>query len=189
MCDNDGKSASAIVIMGIYILAVSIITLCLANAMTSPSFMRGWNQMCNAIARGLQSVSHNIGVAYSTANSKAQSIARGIGLSFARVKTKTRYRSSTELHHVVAKAAANAKPARLVLDKVKIGYNSTYNLIRIKTGLHRRLHTNQYYGFANSVVISAYNKGNNPSQRRQKVIQGLNTLKGMILAMNRVAPF
>lgn len=189
MNDTDGKSPSAIIIMGIYVLAVVIIYICLNSTLISPSFMSGWMQMCSSISKGLQSVVNNLGVAYSWANSQAQNIAKSIGLSFARARTKTRYRTPSEVHHVVAKAAPNAKYARNVLNKVNIGYNSNYNLIRIKTGLHRRLHTNMYYGFANSVVISAYNKGTNYTKRRQKVIQALNTLKGMIIAMDKVAPF
>ena len=189
MNDTDGKSPSAIVIMGIYVLAVVIIYICLNSTLISPSFMSGWMQMCSSISKGLQSVVNSLGVAYSWANSQAQNIAKSIGLSFARARTKTRYRTPSEVHHVVAKAAPNAKYARNVLNKVNIGYNSNYNLIRIKTGLHRRLHTNMYYGFANSVVISAYNKGTNYTKRRQKVIQALNTLKGMIIAMDKVAPF
>ena len=72
-----------------------------------------------------------------------------------------------------------------VLYNVGIGYNSNYNLIRIKTGLHRRLHTDLYYGWANSVVISAYNSaGNQKLKQRSNVISALNTLKSYIRAMD-----
>ena len=189
MVDPEGNDGT-IIIMGIYFLACAVITICLTATLTSPSFINAWNRMCQTISGGISRGVRNIGVAFSWANSQAQSIARSIGLSFARVKTKPRYRSSREVHHIVAKAAKNAAGARNVLKNVGIVYQTDYrNLVSIKTGLHRRLHTNRYYEFTNSVVISAYNKGKNRGQRYQKVVQALSTLKGFILTMDRVAPF
>lgn len=94
-----------------------------------------------------------------------------------------------ELHHIVAKAAYNARYAREKLKAVGIGVNDTRNLVWIKTGLHRRLHTNLYYGFANSVVISAYNRGTNFTTRKNNVIRALNTLRAFVLALDKSAPF
>lgn len=189
MVDPEGSDGT-IIIMGIYFLACAIITICLTAVLTSPSFLSAWNRMCNTISGGISRGMRNLGVAFSWANSQAQSIARSIGLSFARVKTKPRYRSPREVHHIVAKAAKNANGARTALKNVGIKYQTDYrNLVSIKTGLHRRLHTNRYYEFTNSVVISAYNKGKNQGQRYQKVVQALSTLKGFILTMDKVAPF
>ena len=124
-------------------------------------------------------------------SSKAGSIDRSIGNSFAKVKSIPKYRTPREVHHIVAKKASNAKYAREVLAKVGINYNtSAYNLVSIKTGLHRRLHTSDYYGWANSVVISAYNSANgNYSKQRRNVIAALNTIRAFVLSMDAVAPF
>ena len=148
----------------------------------TPSFQKSWNDMCDGIARGFSK-------AFSWASAKAKSIAQSIGDSFAKVKTKPKYRSKTEVHHVVAKAASNAARARQVLNAVGIDVNSSENLIRIKTGLHRRLHTKKYYDWANSVVVSAYNKGKNKSAKRKNVKAALKNIKSMINKMNAKAPF
>ena len=62
-------------------------------------------------------------------------------------------------------------------------------MVSLKTGLHRRLHTDTYYGFANSIIINAYNKGGTYNQQRQNVIAALNSLKGMLLAIDAVSPY
>lgn len=41
------------------------------------------------------------------------------------------YRTTGEWHHIVAQQAHNASLARNILDKVGIGYNSSYNQIYI----------------------------------------------------------
>ena len=71
-----------------------------------------------------------------------------------------------------------------------IGINSDKNLITIKTGLHRRLHTDLYYGWANSVVISAYNSANgNRALQRSNVEAALNTIRGFIKTLDTMAPY
>lgn len=72
---------------------------------------------------------------------------------------------------------------------VGIKVNAKENLVAIKTGLHRRLHTNLYYGFANSVVISAYDRGNSLKTRKKNVLRALDTLRAFIEALDRAAPF
>lgn len=67
--------------------------------------------------------------------------------------------------------------------------NSSQNLVSLKTGLHRRLHTNTYYGFANSVIISAYDKGRNDYERKRNVNLALGTLRTMLLSMDAFAPY
>lgn len=109
----------------------------------------------------------------SWASSKAKAIAKSIGDSFARSKSHN-YRSTYEVYHIVAKKVKNAQAARDILDKVGIAYNSSHNLVSIKTGLHRRLHTTEYYALANSVIIIAYNAaGNSRVKQRSNVLCAL----------------
>lgn len=118
-----------------------------------------------------------------------ENIAEQISASFA-LSTPRTYRTNGEWHHIVAKAAPNAGQAQAVLASVGIGLNSIENLVYIKTGLHRRLHTNVYYGFTNSVVISAYRAGgNNPIQQRDNVILSLRGLKTFLLSLDQFAPY
>ena len=60
----------------------------------------------------------------------------------------------------MAKQAYKAMDARHVLSTVGIDWQrSSDNLIYIKTELHRRLHTNMYYSYVNTLVVNAFNKG------------------------------
>ena len=117
-------------------------------------------------------------------------IEKSVSDSFSKIKETPNYRSSHELHHLVAKGARNAQYARAILEELGIGINSVYNLQLIKTGLHRRLHTDSYYGWANSVVISAYNAANGDRVKQSyNVMSALNIIRMYVLALNAAAPF
>lgn len=182
-------------IKGIIALAGALTaTAALMAYTTSPTFRRGWDNMVfSAVAgidRGLRSLGGTMVGAASWASSQARSIAKSISDSFARTRTMPKYRSPREVHHIVAQQAPNAGLARNILNNVGIGYNSPYNLVSLKTGLHRRLHTNQYYGWANSVIISAYNSANgNRARQSSNVIGALNTIRGYLLAMDATSPY
>ncbi len=192
--DPTGKEPITLTAIGIYFLATAFVTIVVSAIVTSPEFIRSWNSMCTSIGYGISSGLNALGGAIKSAasklSSKAKSIAKSIGNSFARAKSIPKYRSPREVHHIVAQKASNASYARNILKKVGIGYNSSYNLVSIKTGLHRRLHTNEYYGWANSVVISAYNsaKGNKAKQR-SNVIGALNTIRAYVLLMDASSPY
>lgn len=187
MVDYEGKYGT-LIIMGMYYLAFAIVTICLTSIITSSAFINGWYQMCSVISGGILRGIKSLGVAFSWANSQAQSIARSIGLSFAKVKVKPKYRSNHEYHHIVARKSYKASVARNILTRIKISVDNNENIVNIKTGLHRRLHTNLYYGFVNIMVAQAYNNGK-ISQRKNRVIQALRTIKGMIQTMDNTAPF
>lgn len=69
--------------------------------------------------------------------------------SFAKVKIIPKYKTKWELHHIVAKKAWRAEPARAVLQSAGLTPEYDRNLIYLKTGLHRRLHNTLYYEWIN----------------------------------------
>lgn len=86
--------------------------------------------------------------------------------------------------------ARNAGYARTILRSVGIGVNDKENLQLIKTGLHRRLHTDAYYGWSNSVVISAYESANgNSDLQKSNVLSALETIRAFVLMLDKRAPF
>ena len=181
MIDITGEFVTSITA---YFFGAVIVTACVAMVVVvnTPSFQRSWERMCNGIAGAFSG-------ALAWAAAQAKSIAQSIGDSFSRARSKPHYRTPREVHHIVAQAAPNASRARQVLNSVGISVNSPQNLISIKTGLHRRLHTNTYYGWANSVIISAYNKGRNRNEKRRNVEAALASIRTMIMAMDKVAPY
>jgi len=192
----------ALTILGITITAKAVATFCAFAALyltatvivLSPGFQDAWNNMCSEIAgtvsEGLAVIGDGIGKSIDWIKAKAKDIAQSIGDSFARVKEKPAYKSEYELHHLVAKKAKNARYARSVLESVGIGVNDPENLLLIKTGLHRRLHTDTYYGWANSVVISAYESaGGDKELQRKYVLAALETIRAFVLMLNTQAPY
>lgn len=59
-------------------------------------------------------------------------------------------------HHIVARNAASAYPARLILRFVNIGIDSECNIVKLSATFHRILHTKMYYEAVNTLVVSAY---------------------------------
>ncbi len=193
--DSTGKSVT-LTIMGITFTIKGIIALVgfitasilAISYVTSPQFRQNWNQMCigavDALSRGVSS-------SIQLASSQAKTIAKKIGDSFAKTKTRPKYRKSHEVHHLVAKAAPNASYAAKILRSVlPKGVEDSANKLLIKTGLHHRIHTNLYYGWANSVVISAYNsaKGNKAKQKTN-VYAALTAIKAFVKFLDNISPY
>lgn len=91
----------------------------------TPSSQQSWERMCNDLARAFSG-------ALSWASAKGKSIAQSIGDSFTRARSKPRYRTPREVHHIVAQKAPNASLARDILEYVGIGLNSPQNLYPLK---------------------------------------------------------
>lgn len=74
--------------------------------------------------------------------------------------------------------------------EVGIKVNSPLNIEPVKTSVHRRLHTNLYYGWANRMVISAYNSANGDSaKQRINVIAALEQIRTFVRSLNAIAPY
>jgi hypothetical protein len=58
-------------------------------------------------------------------------------------------------HHIVAKAAWRADPARRMLERFGMTVNDPDNLIPLRGKFHSRLHTIAYYDYVNSVMSTA----------------------------------
>ena len=121
--------------------------------------------------------------------SQREQISNSIPKDIDQGKTK-KYQNNYEWHHIVAQRAPNAIYARMILDSVGVKVNSIENLVHIKTGLHRKLHTNIYYGFVNSVIISAYGDGSGTIEdRKMRVLNALKSLKTFISALSAASPY
>jgi RHS repeat-associated protein len=109
--------------------------------------------------------------------------------SIAKVKNEPKYKNKYEVHHIVAQTARKAQPARDVLKRVGIGVNHKRNLVSIKTGLHRRLHTNKYYETINDIMNSAYSKKYSYSTNQLRVFTALDLIKAWLLSKSFLSPF
>ncbi|KXG08411.1 tRNA(Glu)-specific nuclease WapA [Anoxybacillus sp. P3H1B] len=116
-------------------------------------------------------------------------VSKLIEQSFARVKKRPKYKSKTELHHIVAQKAGKAEPARRILEKVGIGVNDKENLVRIKTGLHRRLHTTKYYQAVNTIIGSVYNTKYGRKVNRKRVVAALEAIRTWLEVQSFLSPF
>ena len=112
-----------------------------------------------------------------------------IAKSYAHAASRT-YKQDREIHHLVARKAKNATLAAEILNQVLPGgVENPINKISIKTGLHRRLHTNLYYAIANQIIISAYNLSDDPAQQQQYVVIALGVLRGIVASLDIRAPY
>lgn len=105
--------------------------------------------------------------------STIDALTKDIIARYANTKTKPKYNTTTETHHMVAKSASAAQPARNVLATVGISIEHYRNKIQIKTGLNRRLNSGLYYSFVNSLMNNAFSKSSITSARKDNVFRAL----------------
>lgn len=87
----------------------------------------------------------------------------------AKAKAKT---IKTNNHHIIAKSAKGAKPARTIWLKY-YGINDKRNLITINYNLHIFLHTQVYYNAVNTIITNADKKGVNGVLAAMALIRGV----------------
>ncbi|NCE97679.1 RHS repeat-associated core domain-containing protein [Emergencia sp. 1XD21-10] len=144
---------------------------------TTKEFQEAWGRAIRGIENTLSGASEYV-------KSKAKSLSKAIGKSFSKAKRK--YKDKYEEHHIVARTKTRAKPARDILNKVGIKIENPINKIKIKKGLHKRLHRNDYFDIVNSMIQSAYDKKGN---KKRKVENALKNLRAFITALDKAAPF
>ena len=117
-----------------------------------------------------------------------QAIQDKLTVSLAKASSR-QYRTEYEEHHLVARKSPNAAIAANILYEVLPGgVEDPLNKAFVKTSVHRRLHTNLYYSFANHLVISAYlQAGVNDEQKRSNVVAALTVLRLFVESLNAFA--
>ena len=179
--DPSGHFAISIVVFGKLIIATGIVGVIYQNR--------------KSIERGFKALAHSISNRYrrETLRSKTliHSFVSAYIKSITKVRVRPKYRSSYENHHIVAKKAHRVKKSKEYLRKVGIGINSYRNIVRIKTGLHRRLHTKAYYEYVNLMVGTTYkaNKYNRPSVRKSAMEGTLQRIKKLLSLLSEKSPF
>ncbi len=91
-----------------------------------------------------------------------------------------------EWHHIVAKKEENAKIAYCILIDLEIPINGSDNLVLLAYPVHRRLHTDAYYGYVNAVIKSAYKRGSDIGHPRESVLAALAKLRAQLEYMNLI---
>ena len=177
--DPTGRESAVITIITIVVVLVLVSYL-------SASFIPTWRKNCQKLADAMSRELAKISSVLTYYRSLANALWADYSQSFARAK-KTY--TGNELHHIVAKGAYRAAEARKVLNSVGIGTESSYNLVRLKKELHRRLHTNMYYRIANEMVIKTYNMSGKKYKKTRNVKGVLEILKETLKGLNRMAPF
>lgn len=99
------------------------------------------------------------------------------------------YKTEYEIHHITARKSSNAAAAAAILNRVLPGgVEDPLNKVPVKTSVHRRIHTNEYYALANYLVISAYQQANgDPSQQYSNVVTVLGGLRIFIIGLNALS--
>ncbi len=195
--EDQGGNAAVLVVIGIYkvmVVAIAAGYFMLSMALiNNPSFRQNWANFCATIgayiASGARSLGGALAKSAASIGAQARSVSRDIVFRFSKVKTVPRYRKTYEIHHIVARRASFAERARQVLKKVGIGTSNSENLVLIKTGLHRRLHTLLYYSLVNNIMEKAYYSANSYSRRRAKVFATLKILNQYLKRLSNLSPF
>ena len=108
--------------------------------------------------------------------------------SFAKMKEGIRYRYKSAKHHIVAKSDKRAAKSRKILKACGILINSSNNIVRLKTSMHVRVHSNEYHGFVQESLERVYTKNDNYETNREKVKCVLYKIKRFLRALNKTCP-
>ena len=200
MVDYNGHAAATFtyVMLGVLFIITAVYVRYLTIKLLQEFYTR-WRDIRKYSVASLARALGGVAGPFDWIQNKADAIAKQLRASFAKAKTKPRYRKDHEKHHIVAQGANRTKSeeARQVLTKCGIKYKTDKrNLILIQTGLHRRLHTNLYYSFVNPLVINAYNKGLTLNRKKNNikaailgVVSTLKYLKIFIRNLDNASPW
>ena len=119
-------------------------------------------------------ISNAIKDGYSFIRGLTESIKKSINQLVDSLAEKNHY-DSKERHHIVARADPRAILSREILKASGIRINDERNLVDVKKGYHRVLHTNAYYLVLNSSMLIAY------GVEREKGVEKLLSIYKMIL--------
>lgn len=168
-------------------IGIVVVTLIYIAAWQTAKFVTNWiknsDKIANAMVKNLKKISRTLSVETAI----AKELGRELAKSFAKAKKKY---NSTELHHIIAKNAAGAAKAKTCLNNAGISVEDSRNKIRLKKGLHKRIHTWLYYRMTSEIITKSFKAANgNKSKERKNVLDALAILKGTLEALNKVAPF
>lgn len=187
--DYTGHSAT----ITYYCLAIAFVgILALVAYFQLVNFMELWrNYFAKDLSRlvsGLLNISSRITSAIaSSVYGIADSVSLYIADKIRAYASDPAFKSSHEVHHIVAQTAAAAKPARDKLEAIGMSVHDSANLVALRTGMHKHLHTPVYYNFVNMYIVNAYNAS--PGRESSAIRQALNQLRMFLLAISAGCPF
>ncbi len=192
--EDQSGNAAVLFYFGMYGLAVLLVgasSLILVHSIGSSfRFWNTWGSLGTTSGNYLRWKLRALGLAYyytTKLASRIRTIVKKLALSFAKARTLPK-KGKNEWHHVIAKRAQRAFPARWRWLSLGNDINSIENLVYIKYGLHRRLHTNEYYSLVNDFVSRAYDNASG-STRKKKVRNVVRALKDWLQFLDKVSPF
>ena len=193
--EDPGGNAAVLFYFGMYALGVLLVgasSLVLARTIGASSrFWNTWGSLGITSGNYLKWKLRTFGLAYyytTKWSSTIRTIVKKLATSFAKAKTMPK-KGKNEWHHIIAKKESRALPARWRWLSLGYNINDLQNLVYLKYGLHRRLHTNEYYSLVNEFVSRAYDNAPNNSVRRIKVRNMVNALKNWLQFLDKLAPF
>ena len=147
-CDSTGHSITlvmATIAMSCVVACVALIGMVgIASTMNNTTISVG-------IGNAIDNIASGISVAVSNAKTKSAIKSK------VKAEAKTRRKildTDPRKHHIVAKGARMAAPARNVLKSFGIDPKTApENLITIPQGLHKSIHTNKYYDYVNNKLL------------------------------------
>ena len=112
-----------------------------------------------------------------------------IDQSFAKAMVIPVYRRSTEKHHIVARKDKRAKIARKILSDAGMTVENPNNWVWLKTGLHRRLHNENYYLWINAEMMEVAIQSFPGKPSKEKITGKLDEISEVLKGWSNVSPF
>ncbi len=93
--------------------------------------------------------------------------------------------SGVRVVEYIYKKSPKSAIARKCFDDVGLSVEDKFNKVPVKTGIHRRLHTNVYYGLINTGVLIAYALGRDRDSKANNIKAFVGTVSNILSSRSR----
>ena len=187
--DPNGEELVIAFLVGAVVVASVAIVCTIVSSRTINQFYKDMAKVGDALQKAVVRTVNSYAVPFTGLAAGFKSLSKSISKSISKVRTRPRYRKRNELHHIVAKAHRSAAPARGHLQLAGLNTSIRENLVWLKTGLHRRLHRNEYFGIVNRAVCGAYERGYKNGKEGYYIKNTLRHIGTALTAMSKACPF
>ena len=194
--DESGESSTIGFIAGgaiVFVLGIYAAVYMYQLSRIIKNFRKNWERTVNpVIKRTADAIARYVTkVAKQSYKNKAKIQADIMENKFSKIKSKRKYRSTRETHHIVEQndSRDGMGDARVLMENIGISVERPENKIRLKTGVHKRLHIYFYRKSVSGAVISAINITKDRDEKRKNVFGVLQQIKVLLYSYNRYAPF
>jgi RHS repeat-associated protein len=162
------------ILLGIAIIAIAALVIAITYIL--------WQVLLNIVNKVVMITTVAVAIAKSAISDLTGELSR-IKIKAINKAAKAVLKYGKATHHIVAKTARGADPARRILRDHGIGLDSNANLVLIPAVFHFFVHSTVYYNAVNNIISRANDRRKSPAQRTANIYAQLAMIKAVFVAI------